>query len=524
MRYNSFLLAQELRQSSDDLTRLARTYVVTGDPRFEQQYNDILAIRNGKKPRPQHYEQIYWDFVAAGDSKPRPDGDTVALTDLMKRAGFTDAEFAKLNEAQNNSNDLVQTEVVAMNAVKGVFDNGSGQFTRQGEPDLELARKMMHDEAYHRNKAKIMRPLNEFLAMLDGRTEREVQAAQAAARTQYAITGALLALSLAVSIFAILLIYHRLRGPIERSVHAAERLAGGDLTVTLPTDRDDEVGRLMKAINGIGDGLTRLVSNVGQSTQTIHHASREIAQGNLDLSGRTEAQASSLEETASAMEELTSTVRQSAEHANQANDMARAAAAVAARGGEVVAQVVQTMDSINASSHKVVDIITVIDSLAFQTNILALNAAVEAARAGEQGRGFAVVASEVRNLAHRSAAAAREIKVLIGDSVDKVDTGSRLVAQAGATMSEIVASVGSVSAIIGEIMVAGREQSSGIEQINHAITAMDNTTQQNAALVEQAAAAAQSMQDQAAMLASGISVFKLRDGAAGVAERGLVVV
>jgi len=409
-----------------------------------------------------------------------------------------------------------------MNAVKGLFDNGSGQFTRQGEPDLERARKMMHDEAYHRNKAKIMRPLNEFLAMLDARTEREVQAAQSAARTQYAITGVLLALSLALSIGAILLIYHRIRGPIELSVHAAERIAGGDLTVALPADRDDEMGRLMKAINGICDGLTRLVSNVGQSTHTIHHASREIAEGNLDLSGRTEAQASSLEETASAMEELTSTVRQSAENANQANEMARTAAAVAARGGEVVAQVVQTMESINASSHKVVDIITVIDSLAFQTNILALNAAVEAARAGEQGRGFAVVASEVRNLAHRSAAAAREIKVLIGDSVDKVDTGSRLVAQAGATMSEIVASVGSVSAIIGEIMVAGREQSSGIEQINHAITAMDNTTQQNAALVEQAAAAAQSMQDQAAMLESGISVFKLRGGAPATPGRALV--
>ncbi|NRR32913.1 HAMP domain-containing protein [Oxalobacteraceae bacterium] len=520
-RYNSYLLADELRQSSDDLTRLARTYVVTGNAKYEQEYLDILDIRNGKKPRPQHYERIYWDFVAAGENKPSPDGETAALTDLMKKAGFTEAEFAKLSEAQANSNGLVNTEVIAMNAVKGLFDSGGGKFDRKGEPDLEMARKMMHDDTYHQNKAKIMKPLNEFFVLLDERTGAGVELTQQAARQKYILTTLLLALSLVVSLVAIMVIYRRIRIPVDQTIHAAERVAVGDLTVTLDNERDDEMGRLMKAINGICDGLSKLVSDVGGGTDTIGVASHEIASGNLDLSRRTESQASTLEETASAMEELTATVNQNAEHARKANQMALDASAVAAKGGAVVAQVVDTMNSINASSNKIVDIIGVIDGIAFQTNILALNAAVEAARAGEQGRGFAVVASEVRNLAQRSAAAAREIKALIDDSVEKVGSGSRLVDQAGSTMSDIVSSVERVTSIMGDIMRASDEQSTGIDQINQAIVQMDSTTQQNAALVEQAAAAAQTMQDQADMLVQSVSAFKVRGGTARSAPPAL---
>ncbi|MBP0599653.1 MCP four helix bundle domain-containing protein [Herbaspirillum sp. LeCh32-8] len=297
--------------------------------------------------------------------------------------------------------------------------------------------------------------------------------------------------------------------PLQDAMHVAERVAEGDLTVDIKPSGRDETGRLMHSLKAMNDSLQRIVSQVRQGTDTISTASREIASGNLDLSQRTEEQASSLEETASAMEELTSTVKQNADNARQANQLANSASDVAVQGGSVVGQVVDTMGAINESSRKIVDIISVIDGIAFQTNILALNAAVEAARAGEQGRGFAVVASEVRSLAQRSASAAKEIKQLIDDSVAKVDTGSKLVEQAGATMTEVVSSVRRVTDIVGEITAASSEQSDGIEQVNIAITQMDEVTQQNAALVEQAAAAAGSLQSQAEKLAELVSVFKL---------------
>ncbi|WP_432239238.1 methyl-accepting chemotaxis protein [Herbaspirillum robiniae] len=307
--------------------------------------------------------------------------------------------------------------------------------------------------------------------------------------------------------------------PLQDAMHVAQRVADGDLTVDIKPAGRDETGRLMQSLKAMNDSLLRIVSQVRQGTDTISTASREIASGNLDLSSRTEQQASSLEETASAMEELTSTVKQNADNARQANQLANSASDVAVQGGSVVGQVVDTMGAINESSRKIVDIIAVIDGIAFQTNILALNAAVEAARAGEQGRGFAVVASEVRSLAQRSAAAAKEIKTLIDDSVAKVDTGSKLVEQAGTTMTEVVASVRRVTDIVGEITAASSEQSDGIEQVNIAITQMDEVTQQNAALVEQAAAAAGSLQDQAEKLAELVSVFKLdRSYAAGATQ------
>ncbi|WP_404932119.1 HAMP domain-containing protein [Massilia atriviolacea] len=305
--------------------------------------------------------------------------------------------------------------------------------------------------------------------------------------------------------------------PLGRAVQFAKQVAEGDLSARVESDSTDEIGELLAALKTMNASLARIVGEVRTGTDTIATASAEISSGNFDLSSRTEQQAGSLEETASSMEELTATVKQNADNARQANQLATEASDVAVRGGAAVSQVVETMGAINESARKIVDIIGVIDGIAFQTNILALNAAVEAARAGEQGRGFAVVASEVRNLAQRSAGAAKEIKALIDHSVEKVDLGTRLVDQAGVTMGEVVGSVRRVNDIIGEIANASDEQRAGIEQVNQAITQMDETTQQNAALVEQAAAASAAMEEQAVRLAEVVSVFKL-DGAAAMAR------
>jgi len=302
--------------------------------------------------------------------------------------------------------------------------------------------------------------------------------------------------------------------PLKRAVRIADTVAAGDLGSRIEARGRDEAAQLMRALKNMNDSLVTIVGSVRNGTDAIATASSQISAGNMDLSARTESQASSLEQTAASMEQLTATVKQNAEHARQANQLALSASDVASRGGAAVAQVVDTMGSINASSKKIVDIIGVIDGIAFQTNILALNAAVEAARAGEQGRGFAVVASEVRNLAQRSAAAAKEIKTLIDDSVGKVETGAELVNQAGATMNRIVDSVRSVTEIMAEITAASAEQTAGIEQVNQAVAQMDEVTQQNAALVEEAAAAAGALQDQAERLLREVSVFRVGGAAA----------
>jgi methyl-accepting chemotaxis protein len=306
-----------------------------------------------------------------------------------------------------------------------------------------------------------------------------------------------------------ILIARSITHPLQQAVKIADVVARGDLTQHIEDHAKNETGQLLHALKVMKDSIAGIVSEVRSNTQNITIAAQEIAVGNSDLSARTEQQASTLEETASSMEELTATVKQNAENAKHANQLAENASGIAAKGGHVVGEVVQTMASISTSSKKIVDIISVIEGIAFQTNILALNAAVEAARAGEQGRGFAVVAAEVRNLAQRSAAAAKEIKTLIGDSVYKVEAGSKQVVQAGATMSEIVTAVKRVTDIMCEISAASKEQSTGIEQVNQAIIQMDEVTQQNAALVEQASAAAESMREQAQGLARLVRIFKL---------------
>ncbi|MDN3920761.1 methyl-accepting chemotaxis protein [Roseateles violae] len=505
-RYLSYSLADEFRHSSDDLTRLARTYVVSGDSRWEKQYNEILEIRSGKVARPGGYDGIYWDFRAADVPVSGQAGEKIALIDMMKRAGFSAAELAKLEDAAAKSGDLVNTEVKAMGLVKA------------GSPaDLEKARELMHDAAYHQNKAKIMVPVNEFFELLNKRTQGQIDSADATARRWMTVFVVSVGGMLALVFWLLYTIFMAIIRSMDQAVHLTAQVANGDLTATLPPARGDEIGQLFTALGTMMSNLTQIVGRVRQGSDSVSTASSEIAQGNHDLSARTESQASALQQTAASMEELSSTVQQNADNARQANQLAQSASTVAVEGGEVVAQVVETMRGISDSSKKIADIINVIDGIAFQTNILALNAAVEAARAGEQGRGFAVVAGEVRNLAGRSAEAAKEIKTLITDSVERVDQGSVLVNRAGSTMNDVVASIRRVTDIMGEISAASVQQSAGVAQVGEAVTQMDQATQQNAALVEEMAAAATSLSGQSQELVQVVSVFKVEGGLAGQA-------
>jgi methyl-accepting chemotaxis protein len=358
----------------------------------------------------------------------------------------------------------------------------------------------------------------ELMDLMSARNEKD----QEAGKEQYGQARLLLcgvaALSILIAVLIGWLTTRSIVRPMRRAVDVARTVASGDLSSRIEITSKDETGELLAALKEMNGSLQTIVGQVRSGTGALSTATNEIASGNLDLSSRTEQQASALEETASSMEELTATVKQNTENARQANQLALSASDVATRGGAVVGNVVSTMGSISESAGKIVDIISVIDGIAFQTNILALNAAVEAARAGEQGRGFAVVASEVRTLAQRSAAAAKEIKGLIGDSVEKVGEGSRLVQDAGATMEEIVSSVRRVTDIMAEITAASHEQEAGIEQINQAIGEMDAVTQQNAALVEEAAAAAQSLQEQSSQLEQTVSAFRLPGDGGHVAQ------
>ncbi|GAB4569175.1 MAG: hypothetical protein Tsb007_45960 [Rhizobacter sp.] len=412
--------------------------------------------------------------------------------------------LAKL--AQTDEDKALMKEIAARGAILVAASKKATALGEEGKRD-EVPGVVQNE--YAPAAAAYIASIDEF-AKLQVRKAETALAAAAKTRSNmmlFGAAGALLVIGLGMSVAAMLV--RSIRQPLQESIEVAQAIAEGDLTRRIATERRDEFGSLMRALQHMNESLGKVVGDVRSSTDSISTASQEIATGNTDLSSRTEQTASNLQQAASSMEQLTGTVKQSADSARQANQLASSAAEVAARGGSVVAQVVTTMNEINASSKKISDIIGVIDGIAFQTNILALNAAVEAARAGEQGRGFAVVASEVRSLAGRSAEAAREIKGLIGASVDKVEAGSRLVADAGATMSEIVGSVQRVTDIIGEITAAASEQSDGIGQINTSVIHLDQMTQQNAALVEESAAAAESLKDQAKRLAQVVSVFKL---------------
>jgi len=481
--------------------------------------HDIVADKNVK-------------MAAANTMSDNVRNITLAITSVVvaPTEALVQAELAKIGEARKKygaAKETLQKKISTdkETALMAELDAALKAGAPLNNKVIELRNAGQTEEAIAFLTQQAAPSLKRVLGALDSLVAYEgEQAAQAATQAETLSASARASMIILGSVAVLLgafvawIITRSITRPINAAVAVAETVASGDLSSHIVVNSNDETGRLLGALKAMNDSLLGVVAQVRHGTDAIATASSEIAAGNLDLSSRTEEQASSLEETASSMEELTSTVKQNADNARQANQLAKSASEVAVRGGSIVAQVVDTMGTINDSSKKIVDIIGVIDGIAFQTNILALNAAVEAARAGEQGRGFAVVATEVRNLAQRSAGAAKEIKELIAASVANVDTGSRLVNEAGQTMGDIVDSIVRVTDIMGEITSATHEQTIGIEQINMAIAQMDEVTQQNAALVEEAAAASQSMQEQAGELAHVVGFFKTGNHVASVSK------
>ena len=447
-RYLSYLIADELRQSSDDLTRLARTFVATGGmEKYEKQYNHILKWRSG-----------------IGGSAPRPDaftikpGETILQTDIMKALGFTDQEFAKLKEAGDNSNDLIATEVKAMNAVKGFEPDGKTPYAGKEDPG-RMAVRIMFNEKYHADKAKIMAPIDDFFRMLDSRTDAHVHKLQQTGDTLlYGILACTLLLALS-----------------------------GGLAVIVARRS------LVNAISQVVEGLNRISGNVAEGSEQISTTSRSLAQGSSE-------QAASIEETSSSLEEMASMTRQNADNARQADTLMKEVKGVVDKSNIAMGKLMESMKDINQASEETSKIIKTIDEIAFQTNLLALNAAVEAARAGEAGAGFAVVADEVRNLAMRAAEAAKNTAELIEGTGKKVQTGSELVNDTDQAFSEVADSSAKVGELVTEIAAASEEQSQGIEQVNKAVSEMDQVVQQNAASAEENAGASQEMNVQAARM------------------------
>jgi len=469
--------------------------------------SDMLRARVGLMVAARHLQEAGW---GSGQNSAKEAAATIKeATDLLNGVRNRFSDFQK-NMLQDDTGRQLSMNLVRR--YRSYIDDGVDTMVEALRSEDYSTFYMVNNEYGTPRSAAFIAAIQEFSKYIADQQQATIEQAQTNFNRAMVAVGVAVVLALVLMVLARVLFGRLVVRPLVEAGQHFDKIANGDLTNRVEVRSHNEIGQLFAAIKRMQESLTRTVAAVRRGVDEITVGSREIAAGNTDLSSRTEEQAASLEQTAASMEELASTVKQNADNARQANQLAASASDVAERGGQAVSEVVSTMQSISASSSKISEIVSVIDGIAFQTNILALNAAVEAARAGEQGKGFAVVAGEVRSLAQRSAQAAKEIKGLIEDSVNKVGAGSQQVERAGATMQEIVASVKRVTDIMGEISAASEEQSSGIDQVNRAVSQMDEVTQQNAALVEEAAAAAGSLQEQAQRLAEAVSVFKINAG------------
>ena len=489
IRYLSYLAADELRQSSDDLTRLARTYVSTGGAAHEDAYWHILDVRGGKKPR-------------SDDAAISP-GKSIALNDIMKELHFTDEEFGKLKEAGDNSNDLVTTETVAMNSVKGLFDDGAGGYTKKGEPDLKLSRRIMFDDKYHSDKDKIMQPIEKFFVLLDSRTKDSVDYYVARGNNYLGLIFVIIVAGIASTICSYFIIERKILrqlGADPSDVQLlAESVAKGDLSMDLSKVSSKERRGIYAAMIDMQHKLIEVVQQIQGNSNEIASAAAQVNDTANSLSQGASEQAASVEQTSASIEQMGASISQNSENAQATDKIASESASAASEGGEAVAGTVDAMSQIAEK-------ITIIEDISYQTNMLALNAAIEAARAGEHGKGFAVVAAEVRKLAERSQVAASEISTLTSDSV-------KIAEKAGTLLGKMVPDITKTAELVQEISAASEEQSSGIGQINSAMQQLDKVTQENAAGSEELASTAEEMQAQSANLQQVMGFFRLAEDA-----------